>query len=301
MTAWDRSNERIILRPTLRSSRDSPGTSTRPEVRSSTRHAAVGARRELSVVAPAYNEERRLPALLDRAVSADSWVAPASLSFRELIVVDDGSEDETVALLRRTVGLEGRLQILELGGHRGKGAAVRAGLKAASGDLVLLTDVDMSSPLDETAKLVAVLDDGFDLVIGSRAVPGAELAARQHPLRELLGKTFNGLLRTLTGLPFRDTQCGFKLLRADMARRLAEHQRIDGYLYDAELCLIALQLGFRVAEVPVRWSHNPDSRVRVLRSAPGVVLDLLRLGRLARRPLERAPERTPAPPVGARR
>ena len=153
----------------------------------------------------------------------------------------------------------------------------------------------MSSPLDETAKLVAVLDDGFDLVIGSRAVPGAELAARQHPLRELLGKTFNGLLRTLTGLPFRDTQCGFKLLRADMARRLAEHQRIDGYLYDAELCLIALQLGFRVAEVPVRWSHNPDSRVRVLRSAPGVVLDLLRLGRLARRPLERAPERTPAP------
>ena len=228
-------------------------------------------------------------------------MAPASLSFRELIVVDDGSEDETVALLRRTAGLEGRLQIVELGSHRGKGAAVRAGLKAASGDLVLLTDVDMSSPLDETAKLLAVLDDGFDLVIGSRAVPGAELAERQHPLRELLGKTFNGLLRILTGLPFRDTQCGFKLLRADVARRLAEHQRIDGYLYDAELCLIALQLGFRVAEIPVRWSHNPDSRVRLLRSAPGVVLDLLRLARLARRPLARPPERTPAPSVGARR
>jgi len=221
-------------------------------------------------------------------------VTPAALSFRELIVVDDGSEDETVALLNRTTGLEGRLRILKLERHRGKGAAVRAGLEAASGDLVLLTDVDMSSPLDETRKLVAVLDEGFDLVIGSRAVAGAELAARQHRLRELLGKTFNRLLRLLTGLPFRDTQCGFKLLRADVARRLAEHQRIEGYLYDAELCLVALQLGFRVAEVPVRWSHDPDSRVRVLRSAPGVVLDLLRLGRLARRPLERRPERTRA-------
>lgn len=178
---------------------------------------------------------------------------------------------------------------------------MRAGLKAASGDLVLLTDVDMSSPLDEIAKLVAVLDDGFDLIIGSRAVPGAQLMARQHPGRELLGKTLNGLLRLVTGLPFRDTQCGFKLFRADVAHRVAERQRIEGYLYDAELCLTALQLGFRVAEVPVRWSHDADSRVRLLRSAPGVVLDLLRLGRLARRPLEAPPERTSAPSVGARR
>src|SRR5262249_13041012 len=185
--------------------------------------------------------------------------------------------------------------------HRGKGAAVRAGLQAASGDLVLLTDVDMSSPLDETTKLLAVLYDGFDLVIGSRALPGAELAARQHPLRELLGKTCNGLLRASTVLPFRDTQCGFKLLRTDVAHRLAEHQHIEGYLFDAELCLIALQLGFRVAEVPVRWSHDPDSRVRLLRSAPGVALDLLRLRRLARRPLERRPEPVAAPSVSARR
>jgi dolichyl-phosphate beta-glucosyltransferase len=285
----------------LRSSRDSAGASTRPEARSSTKRADVDKRRELSVVAPAYNEARRLPALIDRTAAADSWAAPASLSFCELIVVDDGSEDETVALLGRTGGLEGRLRILELGSHRGKGAAVRAGLKAASGDLVLLTDVDMSSPLDETAKLVAVLDDGFDLVIGSRAVPGAELAARQHPVRELLGKTLNRLLRLLTGLPFRDTQCGFKLFRAEVACRVAEHQRIEGYLYDAELCLTALQLGFRVAEVPVRWSHDADSRVRLLRSAPGVVLDLLRLRRLARRPPERQPERMPAPSVGTRR
>ena len=217
-----------------------------------------------------------------------------------MLVVDDGSEDETVALAGRTAAREGRVRILELGRHRGKGAAVRAGLMAASGDLILVTDVDMSSPLDETAKLVAVLDDGFDLVIGSRAVAGAELAARQHPLRELLGKTCNRLLRLLTGLPYQDTQCGFKLIRADVARRIAEHQRIEGYLYDAELCLIARQLGYRIAEVPVRWSHDPDSRVRLLRSAPGVALDLLRLGRLARHPLERPPGRTPAPSVGAR-
>ena len=270
-------------------------------MRNSARHGGVEGRRELSVVAPAYNEERRLPALLERAAAADSWV-PASLSLRDLIVVDDGSEDETVALLDRSRGLEGRLRVLELARHRGKGAAVRAGLEAASGDLVLLTDVDMSSPLVETAKLLAALDDGgFDLVIGSRAVPGAELAARQHPLRELLGKTCNRLIRRLTGIPYRDTQCGFKLLRRDVARRLAEHQRIDGYLYDAELCLIALQLGFRVAEVPVRWSHDPDSRVRLLRSAPGVARDLLMLRRLARRPLERQPEGTHTPTVDLRR
>lgn len=204
-------------------------------------------------------------------------------------------------MLGRAAGLEGRLRIVELGRHRGKGAAVRAGLQAASGDLVLLTDVDMSSPLDETAKLVSTLDEGFDLVIGSRAVHGAELAVRQHLLRELLGKMFNRLLRLLTGLPFQDTQCGFKLLRADVARQLAEHQRIEGYVYDAELCLTALQLGFRVAEVPVRWSHDPDSRVRLLRSAPGIALELLRLRRLARRPLEDPPERRPATSVGARR
>jgi len=220
---------------------------------------------------------------------------------RELIVVDDGSDDETLGVLGRAAGLEGRLRIVELGSHRGKGAAVRAGLQAASGDLVLLTDVDMSTPLDETANLVSALDEGFDLVIGSRALPGAELAVRQHPLRELLGKSFNSLLRLLTGLPFRDTQCGFKLLRIDVARRLAEYQRIEGYVYDAELCLTALQLGFRVAEVPVRWSHDPDSRVRLLRSAPGIALELLRLRRLARRPLESRSEPTSAPSVGAPR
>jgi dolichyl-phosphate beta-glucosyltransferase len=177
---------------------------------------------------------------------------------------------------------------------------VRAGLEAASGDLILLTDVDMSSPLLETRKLLEAIDDGFDLVIGSRAVPGAQLAVRQHAFRELLGKTCNRLLRLLTGIPYRDTQCGFKLLRTDAARRLAEHQRIESYLYDAELCLIALQLGFRVAEVPVRWSHDPDSRVRLLRSAPRVLWDLLMLRRLARRPLERRPERASAPTVDAR-
>lgn len=241
--------------------------------------------RALSIVAPAYNEERRLPALFERVESgAHTWLPAAGLTLHELIVVVDGSADGTAALLKRKARASARVRAVSLDRHRGKGAAVRAGMLAASGELMLLTDVDMSAPLDEVATLAGVLDTGFDLVLGLRAVPGAELLVRQRRYRELAGKGFNRLLRLSTCLPFLDTQCGFKLFRAQAARTLFELQRLEGYTYDAELCVNALRIGLRVAEVPVRWSYDPDSRVRLIGSSGAIVLDLLRLGGLARRP-----------------
>ena len=245
--------------------------------------------RTLSIVAPAYNEERRLPALIERVkAGAGTWLQSAGLTLHELIVVDDGSVDRTAWLLEHEARTGAHLRPISLDRHRGKGAAVRAGMLAASGQLSLLTDVDMSTPLDEVEKLTGVLDAGFDLVLGSRAVPGAELPVRQRRYRELAGKGFNRLLRLSTGLPFLDTQCGFKLLRTDAAHTLFALQRLEGYAYDAELCVNALRLGLRVTEVPVRWSHDPDSRVRLAGSAWPIVVDLFRLGRLARTPVESA-------------
>ena len=246
----------------------------------------------LSIVVPAFNEARRLPALFEGLdADADRAAQAADLTVLEVIVVDDGSTDETPGLLAERERTDPRLRMIRYEPNRGKGAAVRRGALEAAGDYVLVTDVDLSTPLSELAGLSSALREGNDLAIGSRGLPSSRIGVHQPFHRELMGKTFNGLLRLLTGLPYRDTQCGFKLFRLEAARILFDVQRIDGFAFDAELCLNARRLGMRVSEVPVAWYDRRDTKVKLLRSSLQMALDLLRIVVLARRPLPAVTER----------
>ena len=214
----------------------------------------------------------------------------ANLTLVEIVAVDDGSTDSTPELLADVTGLPAPLRVVRLSRNTGKGAAVRAGMLAATGQIALMTDVDLSTPLDELRLLMAAIDDGADIAIGSRGLATSQIVVHQPAHRELMGKTFNLLLRLAAGIPWRDTQCGFKLFRLDRAGRVFELQRIDGFAFDAELLVRARRLGFDVVEIPVRWVDNPDSRVGLVGSSTRMALDALRIAYWARgrtrRPLQ---------------
>lgn len=225
----------------------------------------------LSVVIPAFNEERRLPHTLARL--SEYLYSRPNLLPAEVVIVDDGSTDGTAAVVGRlpsTPQLTVRLQAL--GANRGKGAAVRHGLRVSRGRWVLISDADLASPIEELEGLQAA---GVDVAVGSRALR-RELIARRQPLpRDVLGRCFNALLRMLRLSTLRDTQCGFKLLRGDLARRLAGELTIDGFAFDVELLVRAGRAGAEVAEVPVRWYHVEESRVRPLRHGLAMIRDVL--------------------------
>jgi dolichyl-phosphate beta-glucosyltransferase len=240
--------------------------------------------RALSIVVPAFNEERRLPRLLASLdEQAEAACTAAGFELLEVVVVDDGSTDTTAELLRTTSVLRGRLHLLQLPVNQGKGAAVRAGVLAARGEFALLTDVDLSAPLEELTKLGRAVDGGADVAIGSRGLSTSTIVRRQPLYREQLGKMFNRILRLLTGLPYRDTQCGFKLFRLSTTRVLFERQRVRGFAFDAELCVLARAEGLSVVEVPVTWAHDPDTRVGLFRGSLQMGFDLARIAVTARR------------------
>ncbi len=227
----------------------------------------------LSVVIPAYNEADRLPATLERVAS----YLRAEVGAFEIVVVDDGSQDATAESARACLAEEPGGRVLSLPENRGKGAACRRGVLAARGDRILICDADLSTPIEEERRLRAPLAAGADVVIGSRAHPEARIEVRQARLREAAGRGLNRIMRWLGLTQFRDTQCGFKLFRREAAHALFAESRIDGFLFDVEVLMLAKRRDLEIVEVPVEWHNDPDSRVRVLRGLPGIAWQLLRI------------------------
>jgi dolichyl-phosphate beta-glucosyltransferase len=217
----------------------------------------------LSIVVPAYNEAARLPLTLPKL--AQFCERQGSV---EVLLVDDGSQDATAALIQEFAARHPFVRLLRNPGNRGKGYSVRHGMQEAQGDWILSTDADLSSPLEEVDKLLAAVHrEGAAAAIGSRALNRSLVGVHQSPIREASGRVFNVIMRVATGLPFRDTQCGFKLFRNDAAHIIFPRQLLDGFGFDVEDLLIARIHGFKVVEVPVRWDNVEGTKVSALNGA----------------------------------
>jgi dolichyl-phosphate beta-glucosyltransferase len=230
-------------------------------------------RPELSIVIPAYNEEKRLPRTLERIKDYFS-VKNIGLDTIEILVVDDGSKDATAAVAQEW-SQRLPLRVVLNGENRGKGYSVRHGMLEARGRIGLFTDADLSSPIQECAKLLAAIESGHDVAIGSRAVDRSLIEEHQSPFREIAGMVFNAFVRMFTLLPFHDTQCGFKAFVLERSRVVFEQQRIVGFGFDPEILFLAKRHGLRMVEVPVRWAHDPATKVHVVRDSLLMFGDLI--------------------------
>lgn len=233
---------------------------------------------KLSVVIPAFNEVTRILPTLERICVYMDQHHPDY----EVIIIDDGSTDGTAAAVRKQFENRPQVRLLSYGGNRGKGYAVRYGALRAAGDVVLMSDADLSTPIEEVEKMLPLLQQGYDLVIGSRALAQSEIREHQPFYRESGGKVFNLLVRLTLLRQFHDTQCGFKLFRRAPLLPVLGHQQIDGFAFDVEMIALAQRLGLRVAEVPVVWINSPMSRVRV-GAALRAFADLVYIRRRVRR------------------
>jgi glycosyltransferase involved in cell wall biosynthesis len=218
--------------------------------------------RSLSIIIPAYNEEARLPETLRRiAEYLSAWGA----AFHEILIVDDGSQDGTLAAAKAFANKNPNVRVLQNPGNRGKGFSVRHGMLEARGDWRLFTDADLSAPIEELDKLWDAVDrQKADAAIGSRALDRSLIGVHQPGARESAGKIFNLIMRVSTGLAFADTQCGFKLFRRDVAHDVFSRQLLERFGFDVEVLFIARKRGYEIVEVPVRWNHAEGSKVGVL-------------------------------------
>jgi len=224
----------------------------------------------LSIVIPAYNEAERLPPTLARI---REYVGGHRLDC-EIVVADDGSRDATAERAREAGGPG--VVVLTGGPNRGKGHAARRGMLAARGARRLMTDADLSTPIEELERLAAKMDEGFDVVIASRALPGAQIEVHQPFFREAAGRSFNRLVRLLAVPGIEDTQCGFKLFTAAAAETAFGPARLDGFSFDVEALFIARKRGLSIAELPVRWRNDAATRVSAWRGAAAFA-DLFRI------------------------
>jgi len=229
---------------------------------------------ELSVVIPAYNEARHIPLTLQ---AIEDYASSRNLT-HEIMVVDDGSRDDTAQVTRSLTGQFPGLKIVCNGVNRGKGFSVRRGMLEASGNLVLMYDADQSTPIEELDKLLPFFKAGTtDIAIGSRALKDSQIEVHQPFYREPLGFVFNDLIQLLVIRGIKDTQCGFKLFRQEAARDVFARATIDGFAFDVEALLIAQKLNYRIAEVPIRWRNDANTSIRLFRHGSRMVTDLFRI------------------------
>jgi dolichyl-phosphate beta-glucosyltransferase len=227
---------------------------------------------DLSIVIPAYNEEGRLPKTLDCVVAYLQTRPDRS----EIIVVDDGSSDRTAKVVKTYQEKYSAVRLVSNKQNRGKGFSVRHGMLEARGEISLFTDADLSTPMVEADKLIGALRErGFDAAIGSRAVDRSLIEVHQSVIREQAGIFFNYMVRWIMGIEFSDTQCGFKAFRRERTRIIFEQQRIERFGFDPEILFLAKRNGLRVAEIPVRWSHDSATKVNVVADGVRMLLELL--------------------------
>ncbi|HZD49860.1 MAG TPA: dolichyl-phosphate beta-glucosyltransferase [Silvibacterium sp.] len=215
----------------------------------------------LSIIIPAYNESARIGSALKQVLACiheRNWPA-------EVIVVNDGSRDDTAEIVRKIAAKDPIVRMIENPVNRGKGYSVRSGMLHATAEVIMFTDADLSSPIEETERLLAAIRDGADIAIGSRWLDRGRQTKHQPWYRQMFGRCFNAVTRLVMGLPFADTQCGFKAFRRDAAYTVFQLQRIERWGFDPEILFIALKRGYTVREVPVTWGHDERSRLSYLK------------------------------------
>jgi len=225
---------------------------------------------QLSIVIPAYNESARIEATLERVMSCVAergWDA-------EVLVVDDGSVDNTAAIVEQWMSKNPRLHMVKNPGNRGKGYSVRNGLLQVSGDVVMFTDADLSAPMEEAERLIAAINAGADVAIGSRWMDRTRQTIHQPLYRQFFGRCFNWITRRVMGLPFKDTQCGFKAFKREVAQVIFRLQTIERWGFDPEILFIARKLKYTIREVPVTWGHDERSRMSYLRDGMKMLEDM---------------------------
>lgn len=227
-----------------------------------------------SIIVPAYNEAERIGNSLERVldhIASSKWSA-------EIIVVNDGSSDNTAAIVSDFARRNPVVRLIENPGNRGKGYTVKHGVMNASGQVLLFTDADLSSPIEEASKLFAPIENGVaDVAIGSRYLD-SELQTRKQPIhRRMLGRTFNLALRAILGLSYVDTQCGFKAFSRKAAGIIFPNMKVEGWGFDPEILFLARRYGLKVDEVPVSWAHDHRSKINPLRDGARMLGELLRI------------------------
>lgn len=240
----------------------------------------------ISIIIAAFNEERRLPGTLLRIVE---YMNQRGTPF-EIVVVDDGSSDRTAAVSNLMSVRFPTIRTISYGRNRGKGYALRTGVLSSRGESVLISDADLSTPIEEVSRLAPFLEEpGCEVVIGTRALQLSRIIRRQPWWRQGMGRIFNRIVRLFVLDGFSDTQCGFKLFRGTAARRLFDQARINRFAFDVEILALALKRGYRVVEVPITWSNSPASTVHPLRDSLLMLRDLVRIRIIMKRQQRQAP------------
>ena len=225
--------------------------------------------RSISIIIPAYNEEKRLPAALRQVIG---YLRRGDWTFAEILVVDDGSTDGTAQVAEQMRAEYPDLRVRRNPGNRGKGYAVRHGMLGCKGEWALFTDADLSAPIEELGTLWRAAErECAQVAVGSRALDRRLIGVHQSWFRENAGRIFNLMMRLTTGLPFHDTQCGFKLFEARAAREIFRRQLLDGFGFDVEVLFIGRRLGYREIEVPVRWNDVAGTKVSAWRGLAAFV------------------------------
>jgi dolichyl-phosphate beta-glucosyltransferase len=227
----------------------------------------------LSIVIPAYNEEKRIGRTLEKIIG---YLKTKDYEC-EIVVVDDGSTDSTREIVKKFEGMDSRLRVIENKIGKGKGYSVRRGMLETRGKFALFSDADLSTPIEEIEKLIYWLEKDYDIAIGSRDLPDSQVEIHQSFLREGMGKIFNKIMNLIVFTGFKDTQCGFKCFKRHVVNKVFSKQRINGFAFDVENILIAMQHGFRIKEVPVRWLNAPYSKVSVMRDPVIMLYDLFKI------------------------